>query len=178
MKAGRLAAAAAVAVAAAGAAVGVATAAGAGNPPGNLPGSPAGNPAGHNAGTRSAAQAAVTATNPTAPTKRSDVNRRGPLSRAVWAQVEVRTRKGFVTFDYQRGTVRSVQGATITVASADGRTVRYVTNSTTRVHRLGKPATVSQVVAGDWVMVISTGDPLTARAIRDPGPPKSSSTST
>lgn len=95
---------------------------------------------------------------------------RSLLARAVWAQVEVRTKHGYLTVDYQRGRVLAVGNGRLTVRGPDGRVVSYLITSTTKIHRKGAVATAADIQPGDRVLVIAAGAPLTARQIRDLGP--------
>jgi hypothetical protein len=121
--------------------------------------------------TQPARLASTTTGHPTATKARS------LLARAVWAQVEVRTRHGFVTYDYQRGTIFAVGGGELTVRGVDGRTVTYRTTTATKVRRAGAASSLSALRPGDRVLVVATGSPEVARRIIDRGPARTSATS-
>jgi hypothetical protein len=97
----------------------------------------------------------------------------GLLRRAVRGQVTVRTAKGWVTFEFQRGLVTAVSGSQITVRDPQGHSVTYQVGPTTKVRRLGAASSVAAIQVGDRVLVIADGDPPTALRIRDAGPPGS-----
>ncbi|MHB2022374.1 MAG: hypothetical protein ACYCO3_03450 [Mycobacteriales bacterium] len=93
------------------------------------------------------------------------------LRHSVFAQIEVRTKHGFVTFTFQRALVISVSANSITVKGLDGRIATYATNAETKVHRLGKPASLTSIQPGDRVLIAASGTPPVVRSIADPGPP-------
>ncbi|HEX5191069.1 MAG TPA: hypothetical protein VFW16_16125, partial [Streptosporangiaceae bacterium] len=62
------------------------------------------------------------------------------VRRAMHGQITVATRNGPKTIAFERGTVKSVSGASIVVKAADGVTWTWHTGSGTRVFRLGNAA--------------------------------------
>jgi hypothetical protein len=88
--------------------------------------------------------------------------RRGALrrfaARAVHGTVIVRTRSGFGTVNFDRGTVDSVSGQQLTLtegtAKASYKTVTLTIPSTARVRDNRQKATLSDVKAGQRVIVV------------------------
>lgn len=84
--------------------------------------------------------------------------RRGLLNRLEHGELTLRTKKGDITVDVQRGTVTDVSPTSITVKSLDGFTHSYAVTSTTKV-RVGKQrGTISGVHAQDKVLLVGTAD--------------------
>lgn len=79
------------------------------------------------------------------------------------------------TFDLQRGTVSTVapNGTTITVRSLDGFTQTYQVNSSTKVHRAGKPATIGDIHPNDRVQVVASAGTALRITDRPPATPGS-----
>jgi len=73
------------------------------------------------------------------------------LRRTVSGQIEIATKDGYVTFEFDRGVVTSISSSQITVLRPDGKSVTEGINGTTRMPKRGVPA------KGQNVVVISTG---------------------
>jgi hypothetical protein len=73
----------------------------------------------------------------------------GVLRRAVSGQVELSTKNGFVTVDFDRGTVKAISGSSITVLRPDNQSVTEVVTGTTHMPKRGVP------VLGQNVIVVS-----------------------
>jgi hypothetical protein len=73
------------------------------------------------------------------------------LRRAVHGDVEIATKNGFVTFEFDRGTVTSISTSAITVLRPDSQSVTESVSGTTRMPKPGVPA------KGQNFVVISTG---------------------
>ena len=65
--------------------------------------------------------------------------------------IEVATKNGYVTFEFDRGAVTSISSSQITILRPDGKSVTEGINGTTRMPKRGVPA------KGQNVVVISTG---------------------
>lgn len=79
--------------------------------------------------------------------------------RAVHGSVVVRGRDGrFVTVDFGRGTVKSIAPTSLTVSTADGQSLTFTLNSSTKYHERtngkGTKTTYSAVHGGDTVIVV------------------------
>jgi len=84
--------------------------------------------------------------------------------RVVHGQIVVHRDGQLVTHDVAVGTVSAVSATSISVHTADGTTETFAVTPTTRVRtgvsgrgRIGSRATISQVGAGDAVIVAGTG---------------------
>ncbi|MGO9342419.1 MAG: hypothetical protein ACLP6E_07850 [Acidimicrobiales bacterium] len=73
------------------------------------------------------------------------------LRRTVSGQIEIATKNGFVTFEFDRGVVTSISSSDITILRPDGKSVTEGVNGSTRMPKRGVPA------KGQNVVVISTG---------------------
>jgi hypothetical protein len=84
------------------------------------------------------------------------LGRRALLNRLEHGELTLRTKKGDVTVDVQRGTVTAVSPTSITVKSLDGYTHSYAVTSATKV-RVGKQrGAISGVHAQDKVLLVGT----------------------
>jgi len=74
----------------------------------------------------------------------------------------------FATVQFNRGVLQSIDGTTLVVAEADGKTVRLDTTPQTRFRRDGKRASLSDLQAGDHVAVLGTedGDKYVTKMVR------------
>jgi hypothetical protein len=83
------------------------------------------------------------------------------LRRAVSGEVEIATKNGFVTIDFNRGTVSSVSGSSITVLRPDGQSVTEAVTGTTHMPKKGAPATGQNVIvishSGDALYIFDVG---------------------
>ncbi len=91
---------------------------------------------------------------------------------AQWVTRAGKDKTGFVTHDEIRGQVTAVSATSITVKAADEVSQTYSVTSATKVHTRaearGKAATISEVHAGDRVVVTGTGtSTLTALHVMD-----------
>jgi hypothetical protein len=73
------------------------------------------------------------------------------LRRSVSGQIELSTKNGFVTYDFDRGVVTSFSSSSITVLRADSQSVTEAVTGSTRMPKRGVPT------KGENVVVISTG---------------------
>jgi hypothetical protein len=73
------------------------------------------------------------------------------LRRTVSGQIELSTKNGFVTYEFDRGVVTSISSSAITILRQDSKSVTEAVTSTTRMPVRGVPTT------GENVMVISNG---------------------
>ena len=73
------------------------------------------------------------------------------LRRTVHGQIEIATKNGFVTFEFDRGVVTSISSSEITVLRPDGQSVTEAITGTTQMPKRGVPA------KGQNVVVISVG---------------------
>ena len=100
---------------------------------------------------------------------------RGPLKHALhgsWVTRAGKGESGYVTHDAIRGQVTEVSAGSITVKAADGVSQTYTVTGSTKVHHRGdakgSTATISEVKAGDRVLVVGTGtSSLTATQVLD-----------
>lgn len=102
----------------------------------------------------SPAAAAVTAsTTKSSTAKPAGIRMRGLaiLRRAVSGELELSTKNGFVTYDFDRGVVTSISASSITVLRADSQSVTEAVTGTTHMPKRGVPT------QGENVAVISTG---------------------
>ncbi len=91
---------------------------------------------------------------------------------AQWVTRAGKDKTGFVTHDEIRGQVTAVSATSITVKATDDVSQTYSVTSATKVHTRaearGKAATISEVHAGDRVVVTGTGtSTLTALHVMD-----------
>ena len=144
------------------------------------------------AGSTSVFTAATTATTPAAttpvrrPTLRALVN--VLLRRSFSGDVTFRTKTGFETLHYERGTVTAVGASSLTVQTPDGVSTTFTVTSSTHIRYGGAAAQLSQLISGDRAVVFgasTTGaaGPFTASLVRAAPPakaatPQSSPTST
>ncbi|HEX6467828.1 MAG TPA: hypothetical protein VF069_01935 [Streptosporangiaceae bacterium] len=86
--------------------------------------------------------------------------------RGLHGTATVRTKGGFAEVAWQRGQVTAVSSSGLTVRSADGASWQWVTGSSIKVRKDGKPAKPSELAANDKIFVIGTvsGSTRTARA--------------
>ncbi|WP_375422824.1 hypothetical protein [uncultured Friedmanniella sp.] len=106
---------------------------------------------------------------PTATT--TDAKKHRPLiARSLHGEVTLAGKKHRVV-DFQRGTVSTVSGTSITVHSADGFTKTYRVSAKTKVRSDKKAATIAAVKIHDRVRVVAThkGSTVTANRIADRG---------
>jgi hypothetical protein len=80
---------------------------------------------------------------------------RAVLRRAVSGEVELATKSGFVTIDFDRGSVTSISGSSITILRPDGVSVTDAINSATHMPKRGVPTKGENVV-----MVSHSGNAL------------------
>ena len=73
------------------------------------------------------------------------------LRRSVHGEIEIATKNGYVTFEFDRGTVTSISSSQITVLRPDGQSVTEAINGSTRMPKRGVPT------KGQNVVVISVG---------------------
>ncbi len=73
------------------------------------------------------------------------------LRRSVHGDIEVATKKGFVTFEFDRGVVTSISSSEVTVLRPDGQSVTEAITGTTKMPKRGVPS------KGQNVVVISVG---------------------
>jgi hypothetical protein len=73
------------------------------------------------------------------------------LRRSVHGDIEVATKNGYVTFEFDRGAVTSISSSQITVLRPDGQSVTEAITGSTRMPVRGVPA------KGQNVVVISVG---------------------
>ena len=81
---------------------------------------------------------------------------RGLLQHLEHGQLTLQTRHGERTVDLQRGKVDKVAPTSITVVSPDGFTRTYTVTSTTRVRGAHGRGAITDVHAGDKVLVVAT----------------------
>ena len=73
------------------------------------------------------------------------------LRRTVSGEIELATKHGFVTYEFDRGIVTSISSSSITVLREDGKSVTEAVTGSTRMPVRGVPT------MGENVVVISTG---------------------
>ena len=73
------------------------------------------------------------------------------LRRTVHGDIEIATKNGYVTFEFDRGTVTSISSSEIAILRPDGKSVTEAITGTTHMPKRGVPA------KGQNVVVISTG---------------------
>jgi hypothetical protein len=73
------------------------------------------------------------------------------LRRAVSGELELSTKNGFVTYDFDRGVVTSISASSVTVLRADSQSVTEAVTGTTHMPKRGVPT------QGEDVAMISTG---------------------
>ncbi len=130
---------------------------------------------------------ATTSTTPARrPTLRALVN--VLVRRSFSGDVTFRTKTGFETFHYERGTVTAVGASSLTVQTPDGVSTTFAVTSSTHIRYGGAAAQLSQLISGDRAVVFgasTTGSagPFTASLVRAAPPvkaaaPQSNPTST
>jgi hypothetical protein len=105
------------------------------------------------------------------------------LRRAVSGQIELATKNGFVTVDFNRGAVTSISSSSITVLRADGQHVTDAVTAKTHMPKAGTPTDGRQVVVvsenGNALYVLNVGSPAAgAKKTSTPAKTSSSNTST
>jgi hypothetical protein len=85
------------------------------------------------------------------------------LRRAVSGQIELATKNGFVTVDFNRGSVTSISSSSISVLRADSQKVTDSISSTTHMPKRGVPKDGQQVVVisenGQALYIFFVGSP-------------------
>ena len=125
--------------------------------------------------------AATTATTPSAttparrPTRRALVN--ALARRSFSGDLTFRTKTGFRTIRYERGTVTAVGTSSLTVQTPDGISTTFAVTDKTHVRQAGHAIQLSQLSAGDRALVLATGTsgsggPFTAYLVRSAPPAK------
>ncbi len=96
------------------------------------------------------------------------VCKRGAPRRPVHGELVVPVKDGFRTVRVQRGEVTESKASSLTVKSPDGYTATWSVDRDTRVRKQGKEASLTEVKAGDRVLVRGpkTEDGATARIVR------------
>ena len=113
---------------------------------------------------------ATSSANPKAGTQHAKAGKHtGRLGRGLHGEFTVRKKDGgFATLDAQRGQVTAVDGASLTVRSADGFTHRYTVTKDTKIRKDGARSDLSAVKVGDAVGVLAThGGTDQATLVRD-----------
>ena len=89
-------------------------------------------------------------------------------------ELTVHTKTGDKVVDVQRGVVTAVNATSVTVKSTDGFSATYALDSTTKVHKDKKAATVGDVAVNDRVRLQATKTDTTDTVTRlgDTGPAK------
>jgi len=86
---------------------------------------------------------------------------------------------GIQTFNLDHGTITALTAGSLTVAEAGGSTVTLTTDTTTRVRKDGKKATLADLRSGNDVVVVSlVGGTGTSRAILVVVPPAAPTSTT
>jgi hypothetical protein len=133
------------------------------------------------AGPASVFTAATTTTTPAAttparrPTLRALVN--VLVRRSFSGDVTFRTKTGFETLHYERGTVTAVGTSSLTVQTPDGVSTTFAVTSSTHIRYGGAAAQLSQLISGDRAVVFGasttgSGGPFTASLVRAAPPVK------
>jgi len=101
------------------------------------------------------------------------------VARATWAEATLRTKKGFLTVEIQRGIVTGVSATSLTVTGAAGRVETYVLTSKTKVRRQGKASSIKDIAVNDRVLVLAIEENGTfvALRVRDAAPKPAASNS-
>lgn len=101
----------------------------------------------------SSSPAATAASNTTSSATASGIRQKGLaiLRRTVSGEIELSTKHGFVTYEFDRGVVTSISSSSITVLREDGKSVTEAVTGSTRMPVRGVPT------MGENVVVISTG---------------------
>jgi hypothetical protein len=68
------------------------------------------------------------------------------LRRTVSGQIEIATKNGYVTFQFDRGAVTSISSSEITIMRPDGQSVTEAITGSTRMPKRGAPAKGQNVV--------------------------------
>ena len=150
----------------------------AGNTAGSATATTASQPA---AGPASVITAATTTTTPAAttparrPTLRALVN--VLVRRSFSGDVTFRTKTGFETLHYERGTVTAVGTSSLTIRTPDGVSTTFAVTSSTHIRNGGAAAQLSQLISGDRAVVFGTSTtgaagPFTASLVRAAPPAK------
>lgn len=82
------------------------------------------------------------------------------------ASLQVRTKSGWVTIEYARGTVESATSTALTVKLPSGGTVSWTIGSQTSVRQGGKTVGASALEPGAHVLVLGTSDSSGSLAAR------------
>jgi hypothetical protein len=104
--------------------------------------------------TGSPAAAGTTASSKPSTTPKANGLRRRELQvlrRTVSGDIEIATKNGYVTYEFDRGAVTSISSSEITILRPDGKSVTEAITGTTHMPKRGIPA------KGQNVVVISTG---------------------
>lgn len=99
------------------------------------------------------------------------------LRRAAYGSVVVKTKKGYVTIDFAKGSVATASSGSITVQEGDNTTQTFTVTAATKVRARtagtkgkGTTSSISKVASGDRVVVFGTGSTTkTATRIVDLG---------
>lgn len=76
----------------------------------------------------------------------------------VHSETKVQTEDGFATIVRDFGTATGTDGDTVTIERADGETVSATATDATKVTRNRQPASVSDIRAGDHVVIVQVTD--------------------
>jgi hypothetical protein len=76
------------------------------------------------------------------------------LAGGVHGQLTYRTSRGFATLAFERGTIASVSGTTVTVTAADGTTWTWHLLSSTVIRRGGRRVTAAALARGQRVLAV------------------------
>jgi hypothetical protein len=100
-----------------------------------------------------AAAGTTASAKPSTPSKANGLRQRElqVLRRTVHGDIEIATKNGYVTFEFNRGVVTSISGSEITILRPDGVLVTEGINGSTHMPKRGVPA------KGQNVVVISVG---------------------
>jgi Cu/Ag efflux protein CusF len=93
------------------------------------------------------------------------VNRLAVLRRALHGEVTLAGEQHRVVV-FQRGPVEKVSDTSLTVKSADGYIATYVINADTKVRKSEDKASITEVKAGDKVLVVANKEGATLSAVR------------
>jgi hypothetical protein len=103
------------------------------------------------------------------------------LDKAVSGEIELRTKSGFVTVDFDRGVISSISSSSVSVLRSDSKTVTDAITSSTHMPKRGTPAKGQQVVvvseSGKALYVFDIGAPASAPKQGSSGTGTSSTTS-
>jgi hypothetical protein len=82
------------------------------------------------------------------------------------ASLQVRTRSGWVTIEYARGTIESATASALTVKLPSGGTVSWAIGSQTTMREGGKTVGAAALEPGEHVLVLGTSVPSGSLAAR------------